>query len=55
MKKKDLFIILLNWKKPNLTLNCIASIKNSIYNDYEIIVVENGSQDNSIEELNKKI
>jgi len=53
MKKKDLFIILLNWKKPNLTLNCIASIKNSIYNDYEIIVVENGSQDNSIEELTK--
>jgi GT2 family glycosyltransferase len=53
MVEKELYIILVNWKKPDLTLNCIKSIKNSNYKNYEIIVVENGSEDNSIEVFNK--
>jgi len=45
----DLSIIIVNYKTPELTLQCIESIKNSAYQsvDYEIIVVDNHSEDNS--------
>jgi len=45
----DLYIILVNWNKPNLTLDCIKSINESSYKEYKTVVVDNYSSDNSIE------
>ena len=50
-------IILLNYNGANDTIECIESIKQSIYKNYEIIVVDNCSTDDSIaalEEYSKK-
>jgi GT2 family glycosyltransferase len=54
MKDYELFIILVNWNKPNLTLSCVESLKKSSYNSYKIVVVDNGSVDDSLEILNSK-
>ncbi len=51
MNNIELFIILVNWNKAHLTLNCIKSINNSTYINYQIIVVDNNSLDNSLELL----
>ena len=48
---EQIFIILVNWNKANLTLNCIKSINSSLYNNYQIIVVDNNSLDDSLELL----
>lgn len=44
-------IIILNWNKPNDTKYCVDSIRQQTYKNYEIIVVDNGSTDNSLEIL----
>jgi len=45
MKSIDLSIVIVNYKTPKLTHDCIASIyKNSNGFEYEIIVVDNKSQ-----------
>jgi hypothetical protein len=48
-----LAIILVNYKNPDITIDCINSIRKSSYKNYEIIVVDNASKDNSLEKLNK--
>jgi len=53
---KKIAIIVLNWKQPKLTIETIASllkIKHTLFN-YEIILVDNGSTDDSIEKFNKE-
>jgi GT2 family glycosyltransferase len=52
MNTTEIYIVLVNWNKPLMTLDCIKSIKKSIYTNYKILVVENGSNDNSVELLN---
>jgi GT2 family glycosyltransferase len=49
----ELFIVLVNWNKAQLTINCIESINNSTFSDYKIVVIDNNSQDNSVELLEK--
>lgn len=50
----DLFIIIVSYNTKKLTLECIRSIYNSRPNlSFEVIVVDNGSKDGSIEELKK--
>jgi hypothetical protein len=44
-------VILVNFNGVNDTLECISSLKNSTYKDFEIIVVDNCSTDNSVERL----
>jgi len=50
--------IILNYNGKYLTENCINSLKNAIeysnINEYEIIVVDNGSSDGSVEYLKEK-
>jgi len=53
---KKIAIIVLNWKQPKLTIETIASvlkIKHDSF-DYEIILVDNGSPDDSIKIFNKE-
>lgn len=51
MNITEMYIILVNWNKPFLTLECVKSIKTSYFTNYKIVVVENGSTDNSLEIL----
>lgn len=44
-------IIILNWNKPNDTVQCLRSVRNQSYKNVEIIVVDNGSTDNSLSVL----
>ncbi len=50
MSKPELSIVIINYKTPNLTSNCITSIrKNTKGLNYEIIVIDNNSEDESKE------
>jgi len=44
-------ILILNWKKWNVTLECLESVLQNSYPDYEIVVVDNGSGNGSIEKV----
>lgn len=46
-------IILVNYNGAKYNKECIDSIKNSTYKNYEIIVVDNASKDNSVELLKR--
>ena len=43
------FILILNWNGKNDTIECLESLKNINYPDYEITVIDNGSTDNSVQ------
>lgn len=53
MSQPYVIIIILNWNGINDTLECMDSLTKISYSNYEIIVVDNGSTDGSIEQLNK--
>jgi len=55
MKKKNplVCIIIVNWNKKELTGKCLTSLKKTSYPNYKVIMVDNGSTDNSIEYLKK--
>ena len=40
-------IIILNWNGANDTLDCLDSLQKQSYKDFQIVVVDNGSTDNS--------
>ncbi|CAG1022318.1 N-acetylglucosaminyl-diphospho-decaprenol L-rhamnosyltransferase [Methylococcales bacterium] len=44
-------IIILNWNGADDTIECIGSIEKSQYRNFRIIVVDNGSSDDSIERI----
>lgn len=41
-------IVVLNWNRPLDTLECLESLQKITYPNYEIIVVDNGSKDDSV-------
>ena len=45
------FIIILNWNGKTDTLACLNSLQKSTYSNQEIIVVDNGSSDDSVEQI----
>ena len=47
MSQPKVSIILVNWNGREDTANCLKSLKKLDYSNYEIIVVDNGSTDNS--------
>ncbi|ABS56265.1 glycosyl transferase, family 2 [Methanoregula boonei 6A8] len=44
-------IIILNWNGCQDTLACLRSLKNITYSDYRIILIDNNSSDNSLNEF----
>jgi len=40
-------VIVVNWNKKELLERCLESLKNQTFRDYEVIVVDNGSTDDS--------
>ena len=47
-------IIILNYNAGELLLNCVESIQKSTYSNFEIILVDNISKDNSHLECKKR-
>jgi len=47
-----LSIILVNYNNSNDTINCILQLNNQFYKDFEVIIVDNDSDNDSIEKLN---
>src|SRR5947209_4456075 len=46
-------LILLNWNSYEVTADCLLSIRKLDYPNFEVVLVDNGSHDSSIEELEK--
>ena len=42
-------IIIVNWKAKQFLNACLSSVMNQTYKNYEIIVVDNGSTDGSVD------
>jgi GT2 family glycosyltransferase len=57
-KKKHYFpkvsVIILNWNGKEDTLECLLSTKQLDYSNYEIILVDNGSTDGSVDAISKQ-
>lgn len=49
--KPQISIIILNWNGWKDTIECLESIYQINYPNYQVIVVDNGSEDNSIEKI----
>ena len=41
------FVVLVNWNGGELTIPCIESLAESDYPNFQVVVVDNGSADNS--------
>ncbi|MBN9391122.1 MAG: glycosyltransferase family 2 protein [Chloroflexi bacterium] len=44
-------LILLNWNQPHFTLACLESLNKLTYSNYNVVIVDNGSGDNSLAQL----
>ncbi|KHD38313.1 glycosyl transferase [Clostridium acetobutylicum] len=51
---KELSIVICNYNKKEYVLNCIDSVLNSSYRDLDIYVVDNASEDGSVEAIEDK-
>jgi len=47
------YIIVLNWNGKDITLDCLDSLSKLKYDNYKLLVVDNGSTDESAEVINK--
>lgn len=54
MKTPLVSIVILNWNGKEMTEACIKSLAKLRLRDFEVVVVDNGSEDDSIEHLTKK-
>lgn len=57
MRNPRVSIIILNWKTPQLTFHCLRSLKNIIYKNYKIIIINNGEYitHSSLKKTNKRV
>ncbi len=53
MTKDKVAVVVLNWNGAKDTEKCVASLLKQGYKNFHIIIVDNGSSDNSIQILNK--
>jgi GT2 family glycosyltransferase len=53
--KPNVSIIMLNWNNHEDTIACLKSLKQIDYSNYDIIIVDNGSSSDSVEEILKYI
>lgn len=51
MNASTVLAIILNWRQPHLTIECVSTLQNSTYKNLDILVIDNGSGDDSVEIL----
>ena len=54
MNTPSIYIIILNWNQYDLTKDCLLSLKDCRYDNYEIVVVDNGSIDGSADRIRQE-
>ncbi len=54
LKQSHVSIVIVNWNSKEHTINIIKSLRHITYNNFDIIIVDNGSSDGSQKELMKK-
>lgn len=47
-------IIILNWNQADMTMDCLRSLQCVIYPNFRIVIVDNGSQDQSVEKIHSE-
>lgn len=52
--KPKICIIILNWNGKKDSLECLSSIQKIIYKNFETVIVDNGSTDDSVQEIRKQ-
>ncbi|MCK4592212.1 glycosyltransferase family 2 protein [Candidatus Parcubacteria bacterium] len=52
--QKEVYIIVLNWNGKDDTIECIESLQKINYSNYKIVIVDNGSEDDSVSEIKKQ-
>ena len=50
----EVAIVLLNWNQAEETLQCLSSVRSSVYPNYRVLLVDNGSRDGSCERILKE-
>lgn len=54
MKEPLVYIIILNWNGYKDTIECLESLKKITYKNYKIVLIDNGSTDDSVKILHAK-
>ena len=54
MKHSKVSIIILNWNGLGDTIECLESLKKVAYPNYDVVVVDNGSEGNDAQVLKEK-
>jgi GT2 family glycosyltransferase len=44
-------VVILNWRQPALTIECVQTLQRSDYRPLDILVIDNGSEDDSVDQL----
>lgn len=52
-KNNKIYILILNWNSWRDTIECIESVLKSDYKNFQIVLIDNNSQDNSVENIKK--
>ncbi len=51
-KSPQVVVIIVNWERPGDTIECIQSVLSSDFSSLQVIIVDNGSRDGSVEKIN---
>ena len=54
MTNPKIFIIIINWNGKRDTIECLESLEKLEYKNCEIVIVDNGSKDNSVDTLKNR-
>lgn len=46
-------VVIVNWEKPGDTIQCIRSVMDSEFSDFQIVVIDNGSNDDSVDKISR--
>lgn len=54
MATQPILIIIINWRQPHVTVECIQSLQRMDYSNKDFLIIDNGSGDNSTEIFQEK-
>jgi GT2 family glycosyltransferase len=54
IRARQVFIVLLNWEQWRLTVECLISLQAINYEEWKVIVLDNGSRDDSVDRIREK-